>query len=321
MDSRLKTVTIIPIVDFLLLPFAIPAAIILKAIRRVGLHRLKMCRAVLVRIGVLPINKHYYEPFVDARDLRRPLEEARSLPGIDWNIPGQLELLDRLRYAGEIAHLATPRNDPDAFYLDNGSFERGDAEFFYQFIREVKPRRIIEVGGGNSTRIAREALARNRAEGHECIHICIEPFEQPWLEEVEGLTVLRQKVEEVDRSLFQTLQAQDILFIDSSHVIRPQGDVLTEYLEILPTLRPGVIVHIHDILSPRDYHVGSVVERMWLWNEQYLLEAFLSHNRSWKVIGALNLLKHRHFEQLRRVCPFLKQDTEPGSIYIQRVAE
>ncbi len=317
--SRLATRITIPIIDLLMLPFVIPSAIILKSVRRQGLHRLKMCRAVLVRIGVLPIKKHYYEPFVDASDLKRPLEEARSLPGIEWNIPGQLELLGRLRYESEIAHITTHRDDPYAFFLDNGSFERGDAEFLYQLIRAVKPRRIIEVGSGNSTLIAREALERNRAEGHEYTQTCIEPFEQPWLEKA-GLTVIRQRVEEVDRSLFSMLEAGDILFIDSSHIIRPQGDVLTEYLEILPTLKPGVIVHIHDILSPRDYHRGWVLEQMRLWNEQYLLEAFLSHNRSWKVIGALNLLKHNHFEQLRRVCPFLKPETEPVSFYIQRVA-
>jgi hypothetical protein len=148
--------------------------------------------------------------------------------------------------------------------------------------------------------------------------LCIEPFEAPWLEST-GVRVLRQRVEEIDPTLFAELEENDMLFIDSSHIIRPQGDVVTEYLEILPSLPRGIIVHVHDILTPRDYLREWVVDRMVLWNEQYLLEAFLSGNDSWKIVGALNLLKHRHFAQLQRACPYLTPEREPGSFYIQRV--
>jgi hypothetical protein len=95
--------------------------------------------------------------------------------------------------------------------------------------------------------------------------------------------------------------------------------VVTEYLSILPTLRPGVIVHVHDIFSPRDYLEEWVLKVRLLWNEQYLLEAFLTQNPEWKILAAVNLLKHRHFDQLRRVCPYLSADREPGSFYIQRI--
>jgi hypothetical protein len=187
-------------------------------------------------------------------------------------------------------------------------------------IRARKPRRLFEIGSGNSTLIARDALNKNRQEaaGYSCKHLCIEPFEAPWLEST-GVTTLRKRVEDVDHALFDELQENDLLFIDSSHVIRPQGDVLTEYLQILPVLRPGVIVHVHDIFSPRDYPSEWVKQRMLLWNEQYLLEGFLTGNDSWKIIAALNLLRHRHFDALRRVCPYLTPEREPGSFYMQRV--
>ena len=97
-----------------------------------------------------------------------------------------------------------------------------------------------------------------------------------WLNDVSGIEVLRQRVEQMDKQLFLELEENDILFIDSSHMIRPQGDVLCEYLEILPTLRPGVLVHIHDIFTPRDYPDEWLIDEVKLWNEQYLLEAFLS---------------------------------------------
>lgn len=161
-------------------------------------------------------------------------------------------------------------------------------------------------------------MNRRELPTYECEHLCIEPYEAPWLEQA-GVRTLRMRVEDVDRSLFQTLGENDLLFIDSSHVIRPQGDVVVEYLEILPSLRTGVIVHIHDIFSPRDYPRDWLLERMYLWDEQYLLEAFLTGNRDWKVLAALNLLRHRQFEALQRVCPYLTPDREPGSFYMQKV--
>ncbi|MDR2358391.1 MAG: class I SAM-dependent methyltransferase, partial [Prevotellaceae bacterium] len=125
--------------------------------------------------------------------------------------------------------------------------------------------------------------------------------------------------EDVGVDFFRQLEANDILFIDSSHVIRPQGDVLFEYLELLPTLTRGVIVHIHDIFSPRDYLAHWVISEVRLWNEQYLLEAFLSFNSTWKILGALNFLHHNHYDLLKEKCPKLTPDTEPGSFYIVKM--
>jgi hypothetical protein len=313
------------VADIILLPFTVLAGAILWVVRRMGLGRLPLSRAALMRIGILPVRRHYYEPFFSAREQRRPLEQERDLPGIDWNVQEQLQLLHELRYAHELADLgqpAAPGSDAAAsqFRLNNGSFESGDAEYLYQIVRARKPRRIFEVGSGHSTLIAQRAIAMNMREipGYTCKHLCIEPYENPWLEKL-AVTVMRQRVEEVDRALFQELEADDLLFIDSSHVVRPQGDVVVEYLEILPALKTGVIVHIHDVFSPRDYPEEWVLRHMRIWHEQYLLEALLTQTRSWRVIGALNLLRHRHFEQLRQVCPFLTQEREPGSFYLQKV--
>ncbi|MGB6489731.1 MAG: class I SAM-dependent methyltransferase [Steroidobacteraceae bacterium] len=307
-------------VDLLMAAFVGMAALLLLAVRRTGLQRLPVCRWVLVRIGLLPVRRHYYEPFPDPRGIVRGGQDEREIIGIEWNIGGQLAALEELRFEGEIPDLAAPRKDQLEFRLNNGAFESGDAEFLYQMVRARKPRRFIEIGSGQSTLIVRRAIQKNREEspGYECRHVCIEPFEAPWLEKL-GVTVLRQRVETVAGTVFAELDANDFLFVDSSHVIRPQGDVLSEYLRIIPSLRSGVIVHIHDIFSPREYPREWLVERMWLWNEQYLLEALLIDNPSWRIIGALNLLHHSHFEALRRVCPYLTPDREPGSFYMQKV--
>lgn len=308
--------TILPLLDLLAAPLVWPAALLLKLVRRTGVQWLPLCRRVLLGTGVFPVVDHYFEPRFDYRALRHPLDRDRTLPGIAWNEAGQLSLLDEFRYADELRELAAG----GGFDFDNGSFRGGDADFLYSLIRLKQPRRLVEIGSGNSTRIAIQALRRNAAErpGYACRHVCIEPFEAPWLEQA-GVAVLRQKVEEVDRSLFAELEAGDLLFIDSTHVIRPQGDVLFEYLELLPTLPPGVIVHVHDIFTPRDYLPQMLVDQVRFWNEQYLLEAFLTGNPGWRIIGAVNWLRHRHFDRLREKCPLLNQDEEPGSFYMQKV--
>ena len=131
--------------------------------------------------------------------------------------------------------------------------------------------------------------------------------------------MIRKKVEDIELSYFSQLQNNDLLFIDSSHIIRPQGDVLFEYLELLPSLNTGVIVHLHDIFSPKNYPKQWLQDSVYFWNEQYLLEAFLSHNSSWKIIAALNFLCSNHYKKLKSVAPFLTPDREPGSFYIQKI--
>ena len=246
--------------------------------------------------------------------------EERCLPGIDWNIAGQLELLDTFHYSEELADLQGDGSKLPAFRFNNGAFEPGDAEYWYQIIRHAKPMRIFEIGSGNSTLLAINAIRKNRSEdpSYRCEHVCIEPYEVPWLEQA-GVTVIRKKVEEIGVSLFAELNENDILFIDSSHIIRPRGGGLFEYRELLPSRKKGVIVHGHDIFSPRNYPSQWLNDEVRLWNEQYLLEAFLTNNGHWKILGALNYLRHNHYERLKSATPFLTPEREPGSLYIQRI--
>ncbi len=274
-----------------------------------------------MNVGVFPIRNHYYEPQFDNRDSRMDFSQDRHLPGINWNDSGQLETLQRFNFSQELSDLQQEKTDSLTFYLNNGAFDSGDAEYWYQLIRTFKPRKIIEVGSGHSTLMAINATVENSKDesNYKCEHICIEPYEMPWLEEA-GVSVVRKKVEDVELSFFSQLQENDVLFIDSSHIIRPQGDVLFEYLELLPTLNKGVIVHVHDIFSPKNYPGQWLQDEVKFWNEQYLLEAFLSHNSDWKIIGALNYLRHNHFDKLKSVAPFLKSENNPGSFYIQKIA-
>ncbi len=322
MKDRLKSllkIIIVPI-DYLISPLVFISAVLLARIRKTGFKHHRFSRKVLTALGMLPVIDHYYEPLFQEKHLRKPLKSERVLPGIDLRVEYQLQIMEKLKYGHEMAgdhdqHL----QDRALFRFDNGHFDAGDAEFWYNMIRWKKPSMIIEVGCGHSTKVAVAALKNNFREvsGYTCEHICIEPYEVPWLEQL-PVKVLRQKVESVDLDVFRNLEDGDLLFIDSSHVIRPQGDVLFEYLEILPSLKPGVIIHIHDVFTPRDYPALWVLEEIRLWNEQYLLEAFLSFNSSFQVLASLNHLKHQHFTTLQKVCPMMTERNEPSSFYIER---
>jgi len=270
-------------------------------------------------IAILP--HHYYTPIVFPDDIRKSLSAPRRLPGIDFNIAGQLELVRNFNYSEELLSIPLEKHDADSAAYHNGAFESGDAEMLYNMIRRFKPRLIVEIGCGQSTLFALLAENRNRQDDpvHACRHICVEPYEQPWLEKME-VEVIRERIEKLDVSIVETLEENDILFIDSSHVLRPQGDVVHEYLLLLGLLRPGVIIHVHDVFTPRDYPPAWVLEERRLWNEQYVLEAFLSFNTSFEILIMMNYLAHEHPGTLKNACPILAKEPwrEPGSFWFRR---
>lgn len=192
-------------------------------------------------------------------------------------------------------------------------------------IRFLRPSRIIEIGSGSSTLLAGEALRTNAAEvsDYDCEHTVVDPHAALWLEEL-GINVIRQRVENLGAEFFDSLGENDVLFIDSSHIIRPQGNVLFLYLEVLPRLRPGVVTHVHDIFSPRDYKKSWIVQKKRFWNEQYLVEAFLSMNVGFEVLLAANYLAHHEPEIFGSRAPVFREQSsfrEPGSLYIRRIGD
>ena len=273
----------------------------LRLAKFIGLSKLPVTRKILFKIGVFPIVDNYYEPLFrfDRLSLK---DEPRQL-AIDWNDDVQLNLVNQFNVKDELDKLPVEpafQNDL-SYYFNNQSYSGYDAEYLYSFIRLMKPKKIIEIGSGFSTRMIMVAIEKNKQENKETVAeiICVEPFEMPWLEQL-GPQIIRKKVEDIPISFFQSLEAGDILFIDSSHVIRPEGDVLYEVFNILPHLKPGVYIHIHDIFSPFDYPKNWYLQEYRMWNEQYLLEAFLMHNKQYEVIGALSYLgyKYPHLAQM-----------------------
>ncbi|HEU4767205.1 MAG TPA: class I SAM-dependent methyltransferase, partial [Pyrinomonadaceae bacterium] len=172
---------------------------------------------------------HYYEPLPDFQSITtEQLERRRQFPSIDFRWEEQLRLLRELvKYRDEVGH------------TENDYFGGFDAAVYYALIRHLKPKRVIEIGSGYSTRIAAKALA----PGSKLT--CIEPHPERLNGQRLQVELIQKRVEELDVEFFSCLEANDILFIDSSHTVKFGSDVCYEFLEVLPALRPGVWIHVH----------------------------------------------------------------------------
>lgn len=313
------------ILDVILSPLTFLYAYFFRTMRRRNFNSLPVSKKIMFKVGVYPIQDHYYEPMFNPKYLKYSLRENRNLPGIDLNTKEQLDLLKKFDYNEELLKFPIEKeNNNIEFCYNDGMFRSGDAEYLYNLIRYFKPGKIIEIGSGHSTLMAINAIKQNQKSdsSYKCDHICIEPFENKWLEQTD-VQIIREMVENTDMTLFKSLKANDILFIDSTHMIRPQGDVLYEYIELLPQVNSGVIIHIHDIFTPKDYP-DEWVKQPRFWNEQYLLEAFLSNNKDFRIIGATNYLMHNYYQDFSEKCPVLKMqrangiEREPGSFWMIR---
>jgi len=245
-------------------------------------------------------------PIPDTRTLNEDVWRRRSeLIGIEMNEERQLALLadfvDRFKTEYDrLPHHRDQISKPYEYYIHNDLFGPVDGEILYCMIRHFKPRTILEIGSGNSTFLAaRTTLVSSKDGGHGCELVAIDPYASDTLKAgFPGLSKLvPRKVQEVSLSEFSKLAQNDILFIDTSHMLRIGSDVQYEYLEVLPRLNKGVIIHSHDIYLPAEYPKTLLNERKF-FNEQYLLQAFLSFNDSFEILWAGWYMHLRHTDKL-----------------------
>lgn len=258
------------------------------------------------RTGFNIVPNHFYWPVPDLDTLAaRPRQSFGA--ALDLCFDDQLafarELRARCAVECDFPIEATP--DSSRFHLNNGMFESVDAEVAHCIVRQFKPRRIVEIGGGNSTRIFARAALMNRADYAPSDLITIEPFPSPSLSGgFPGMTeLIRRPVQDVELAFFDQLGNNDILFIDSSHVVSVGSDVVYEFLKIVPRLKPGVIIHVHDIFIPSDYPHTTVFNSLCFWSEQYLLEAMMTMGESFRVLWASSAMQIEHPDVLRDCIP------------------
>jgi predicted O-methyltransferase YrrM len=270
--------------------------------------------------GIHLRSNSFYDPIPDTRELAsHSFTDGPALETLDFRREAQLQLLESFgSLKEELDRIPREPTNEFEFFLGNGSFDETDALILYSMIRHFRPRRMIEVGCGNSTLLAAQA---GRMNGGLDL-TCIEPFPSPKLEAgIPGVTrFLREKVQDVPLDVFSELGENDILFIDSSHVSKCGSDVNYLYLRVLPRLAPGVIVHAHDIFLPFEYLKEWVLGLHIFWNEQYLLQAFLTGNRDWEIVMSNCYLGRTARAEMQRVFPTAKWHGG-GSFWIRRVAK
>jgi hypothetical protein len=263
--------------------------------------------------GYLPMPVHFYSPVPDIDDLeKRKIWEKRSdLKGIDFNEKKQFQNLSHLGYQfqKECHWPNEATENPSEYFINNDGFSYGCAAILHSMIREYKPKKLIEIGSGNSSKVISKALELNRIKnGVQSHYTIIDPYPPSYVarKTVKVNKLYKKRVELLDPKIFETLGDGDILFIDSSHSVKIGGDVNYLYLEILPRLKPEVVVHIHDINIPYEYpkaYATSEVFRQF-WTEQYLLQSFLSLNNEFEILLAMGYLMHDYPQKFQKAFPY-----------------
>lgn len=236
--------------------------------------------------------------------------------GIDFNDANQVEFATQIMsiYAEEFNQFPLhPTNEPTDFYLCNNFYQSVDAEILHTIIRHYRPRTVIEIGSGNSTRVTRKAMKLN---GWGSI-VSIDPYPR---RDIDNLVneFIQDRVENVALERFTSLQENDILFIDSSHRLWPENDVKFLFEQVLPILRPGVLIHIHDIFLPMDYPEEFLVHAN---TEQDFLQAFLAFNNEFRVLVSAGYLMAKHQSLLQNPLKNFNKALNPGCFWMQRIVK
>src|SRR3954447_10399798 len=261
---------------------------------------------------------HFYWPLNDVAFLadNPGLWHDRGLPReVDWDLDGQLEVARTVeRYRPELADVPPEATPGRVEYVwNNGAFGGADAIVYYGLVRELRPRRVVEVGAGWSSLLLARALARNE---EPCDVTLVEPFpdERTFAGLPAGWDVHRAILQHADLSLFERLGPGDICFYDGSHCARTAGDVNWFLFEVLPRLAPGVFVQVHDIFLPDDYHDAWVFDEGLSWNEQYMVQAFLMHNDAYRVHIANHMLYRERPDALAEL-----YGMDGGSLWLEKL--
>jgi predicted O-methyltransferase YrrM len=235
------------------------------------------------KFGVTITRADFYSEIPTISELERAFA-APSLLKLDGIFPDNAVMvteLDRLMTVSGEFDPPIKSQAPGEYAWEGGQFSYSDAMAYYTMIRTRRPRTIVEIGSGWSTSIAQMACARN---GMGRV-VCIEPYPTEFLEAIQGIEILKRRAQDVETELFnELLRDGDMLFIDSTHTVKHDGDCLHLYLRILPALQADVTVHVHDVYLPDTLSLPQMRDSQLFWNEQYLLFAYLNTNPRTRTI-------------------------------------
>jgi Methyltransferase domain len=267
---------------------------------------------------------HFYSPIPSLDEVRARAERLfghapRELPGIDLREPEQVALLESLRPYYDAQPFPERLAPPRRYWFENPAYSYSDAIFLHCMIRHARPRRMVEIGSGHSSCVILDTNELHFGGSIACT------FVEPYPELLRSLMrpgdearveILEQPVQSVDPGVFARLEANDILFIDSTHVSKVGSDVNHLLFEVLPRVAAGVYVHFHDVFFPFEYPREWILEGR-TWSEAYLLRAFLTMNACYELVLFNTFLERFHAEWFERHMPLCLRNPG-GSIWIRR---
>jgi hypothetical protein len=267
---------------------------------------------------------HFYSPIPSAEDIANFENRevaVTSIAGFDLNETRQLELLQHFAALYPAVPFTDEAQPGYRYRYANSSYAYADAIFLHAMLRHFRPRRLIEIGSGYSSAVTMDTNEHFLGGSLRCSFI--EPYPELLIRLMKptdhgSVTVIPKKLQDVQLELFEDLDAGDVLFIDSTHVSKVMSDVNRIFFDILPRLRRGVLVHIHDVFYPFEYPLEWLREGR-AWNEQYLLRAFLQFNRSFTIRLFGHYIIHRHAAWFREHMPLCEMNPG-GAIWLERTA-
>lgn len=271
---------------------------------------------------------HYYSPHPDLEEVEAAAGRlfaprvADTLPGIELNAVGQLALSARFTRFYDDLPWGDEARAGLRYFMGNDFFCQGDGLVLYSVLRAFRPRRIVEIGSGFSSAAMLDVIERFLS--HDCELTCVEPYAERLRaclrpgDEAGRLTIIERNLQDVDAALFEPLEANDIFFVDSSHVSKIGSDVNHVLFDLLPRLRPGVIIHFHDIFYPFEYPRDWVLAGR-AWNEAYLLRAFLQFNPAFEVLFFNSFLDRCHHAEITAALPLFGRNPG-GSLWLRKLA-
>jgi hypothetical protein len=300
----------------------------MKHIIRSAIHRLPYIKGLRQQIatqGEFPAG-HYYSPIPDKDEVvsyiksRKPL--TAKLPGITLDQEKQFKLINEYRQYYPDLPFPEKQTRSYRYYYDNDLYSCTDAFFLYCFLRKHQPKKIIEVGSGFSSAVMLDTVDGFFPFRPEMTFIdpCPDRLESLLKSGDENyVRIIGKKIQEIPIAVFETLEAGDFLFIDSSHVVKCGSDLQLLMFEILPVLARGVFVHFHDVFYPFEYPTDWLKKGRF-WNEDYILRAFLTNNCEWEIYLFVTFVGWLFRQYLKDNMPLCLKDSG-GSLYLRRKRE
>ncbi|MCA0231015.1 class I SAM-dependent methyltransferase [Runella limosa] len=273
---------------------------------------------------------HFYSPIVSVDEIRKreeqiyPTPPPRTLPGIDLREEAQVALMQTFAssYFGSVPFTDNPQ-EGFRYYFVNKYFIHADATTLHCMMRHFKPKHIIEAGSGFSSAVMLDT--NERFLNQSVKFTFIEPYPDRLYSlltpaDRQQTTIFEKTLQDIPVEYFEQLGENDILFIDSTHVSKTGSDVNYFLFEIFPRLKPGVIVHVHDVFYPFEYPKAWVIDGngRFGWNEAYMMRAFLMYQNQFEVLFYNDFLQTFHSEWLSKHMPTYATRGRGSSIWLRK---